>query len=175
MHQLLYLVRNKDDLIGSTTNQPSVMIFTLWMEESELKEAKWLAQGDKTVLDPGFQPWQSSSTSHSYLAWICLQPSKHTMLFHVSVSLHILWLHLRFLHPYSLYLDTSSSPSQAQSLDPSSQKLSWTSPQGSVITASHENLSHNTSLATLSCLPPSPEYEPLEGCTTAFISTSPYS
>lgn len=40
MHQLLYLVRNKDDLIGSTTNQPSVMIFTLWMEESELKEAK---------------------------------------------------------------------------------------------------------------------------------------
>ena len=68
MHQLLYLVRNKDDLIGSTTNQPSVMIFTLWMEESEFKEAKCLAQGDKTVLDPGFQPWQSSSTSHSYLA-----------------------------------------------------------------------------------------------------------
>lgn len=53
---------NKDDLIGSTTNQPSVMIFTLWMEESELKEAKGLAQGDKAVLDPGFQPWQSSST-----------------------------------------------------------------------------------------------------------------
>ena len=122
--------------------------------------------------------WDSNPGSpapHHPLTWHGLVCSPlNTLCISTPLSLHILWLHLRSLHPHFLYLDISS-PSQAQILGPSSQKLSWTSPQGCVITASHANLPHNTSLATLSCLSPSPEYEPLEGGTTTFISTFPYS
>ena len=75
----------------------------------------------------------------------------------------MLLLYLRCLHPYSCHLDSSSSSSKTHLLATSSQKPSWTSPLGCVITASHANPSRSTSLATLSCLSPSPEYDPLEG------------